>query len=33
VVDAVRRWQFEPARENGRPVAGVIVLHFKYTNP
>ncbi len=32
VVDAVRRWQFEPARQGGRAVRGQTVLHFKYVN-
>ena len=33
VAEAVRRWQFEPARDGGRAVRGQTVLHFRYFNP
>jgi hypothetical protein len=29
-VQAARLWRFEPARENGKPVAGAQILHFVF---
>ncbi len=29
-VQAARLWRFEPARENGKPVAGAQILHFSF---
>jgi hypothetical protein len=29
-VQAARLWRFEPARENGKPVAGTQILHFVF---
>jgi hypothetical protein len=29
-VQAARLWRFEPARENGKPVEGVLVIHFTF---
>lgn len=31
VINAVRLWRFEPARENGRAVAGEVILEFRFT--
>lgn len=30
---AVRRWQFEPARLNGSPVAGDLIVHVEFAGP
>jgi TonB family protein len=31
-VEAARRWRFEPARQNGRPVPGTETIHFVFEN-
>jgi TonB family protein len=31
--DAAKRWRFEPARVNSKPVSSKVVLHFMFRNP
>jgi TonB family protein len=31
--DAAKRWRFEPARINSKPVSSKVVLHFMFRNP
>jgi outer membrane biosynthesis protein TonB len=30
---AARKWEFEPARSKGRPVASRLILNFRFRNP